>query len=97
MTNEPEQPTEIYVEPPRRAPKYGRFILVGALLGALTAAIMTYVVPSQASGPIQYASSDVFIANLLLWVSIGAFLGAIIAYVIDSRSLRQRSKRGESR
>ena len=84
----PEQ-TEVRI---RRAPKLGVFVLLGAVLGALTTLILTSLFePDPAIG---FAAS--FGYFLLFGAPAGAALGAALGLVIDRLSLaRSRTVRVE--
>ncbi|AZN30089.1 hypothetical protein EJO69_07035 [Flaviflexus salsibiostraticola] len=79
---------EFYVTDPRRAPKYGRFMLVGAILGALVGILLVQFGPNAG----RYELSDVTFAVLLLTVPIGFALGALTALLLDRRSLKKTSE-----
>ena len=76
----------------RRAPRYGRFITLGALLGAVVALILTFAFSGQ---PVDGAASpgfdkgQVFGFLLLGCAAVGAMLGALVALVIDRASARK--------
>ena len=70
----------------RRVPKYGVFLVLGGVLGALIAAILTFAfdgtVEKSAIG-VTYSSGQVFGFLLLFCVTGGVALGAIVALVLD--------------
>ncbi|WP_208008557.1 hypothetical protein [Agromyces protaetiae] len=70
----------------RRAPRYGRFILLGVALGAVIALILTFAFPENA----QFDRGQVFGFLLLGLGTIGAAFGAAVALVFD----RVLSRRG---
>lgn len=80
-----ESGEEFYVTNPRRAPRYGRFMLVGAALGAIVGLLIIQFGPAAGS----FAIGDVAAAMLLLTVPVGLFFGALIALLIDRRSLKK--------
>jgi uncharacterized membrane protein YdjX (TVP38/TMEM64 family) len=76
----------------RRAPRYGRFITLGALVGAVVALILTFAFSGQPATPeleLGFDKGQVFGFLLLLCGVIGAALGAVIALLIDRASLRR--------
>lgn len=76
---------EFYVTSPRRAPRYGRFMLIGAVLGIIAGILLVQFGPSEGF----YAIGDVTAAVLLMTIPIGAVLGAVAALLIDRRSLKK--------
>jgi hypothetical protein len=76
----------------RRAPRYGAFIAVGALVGFLVTAIVTMQFPADPN--VGLIASLAYFS--LFGVSAGIALGALMAIVFDRRSLkRTRSVRVE--
>ncbi|AZQ77285.1 hypothetical protein EJ997_08030 [Flaviflexus ciconiae] len=84
---ESEQP-EFYVTNPRRAPRYGRFMFLGAVLGAIAGLLIVQFGP----GAGYYAIGDVVTATLLTAVPVGIFLGALVALLLDRKSLKKSKK-----
>ena len=73
----------------RRAPRYGRFAVVGFLLGAVIAAVLTQF--PQGDTPLaQYDPRDVFLILLLGLGTVGVLAGLTWALISDRRSLRRR-------
>ena len=66
----------------RRAPRFGRFILAGVLLGALLAAVATLLGPENSILGRQAA----FILVFLALGTAGALIGALLALIADRRS-----------
>lgn len=67
----------------RRAPRYGRFVLTGLLLGGLAsfgAAVAT-------RGWSALTTSNAFWLFLMVLGVLGMLLGALVAYLIDRRSI----------
>lgn len=69
----------------RRAPKYAAFVVVGGLVGFVVTAIVTMQFPADPNvgliALVAYFS--------LFGVSAGIVIGAVIAIVLDRRSLRR--------
>jgi len=63
----------------RRSPRYFNFMIVGAVLGAVTALILTVGFPQTA----EFGLIQVFGFLLLVGVVVGLALGAVVAIVID--------------
>lgn len=76
---------EFYVTNPRRAPKYGRFMLVGAILGIIAGLLLIQFGPDEG----LYKIGDVTAAVLLMTIPAGIVLGAVVALLIDRRSLKK--------
>ncbi|MFC6356037.1 hypothetical protein [Luethyella okanaganae] len=66
----------------RRAPRYFRFMLVGGVVGAIVALILTVEFPENS----QYDRGQVFGFLLLLCATVGVALGSLIALWIDRRA-----------
>ncbi|MDY7542357.1 hypothetical protein KIV56_12235 [Cryobacterium breve] len=63
----------------RRSPRYLNFMIVGAVLGAVTALILTVGFPQTA----EFGLLQVFGFLLLVGVVVGLALGALVAILID--------------
>jgi hypothetical protein len=63
----------------RRAPRYFNFMLLGAIVGALAAFILTVSFPENS----QFGRLQVFGFLLLALVAIGAGLGCLVAIILD--------------
>ncbi|WP_125130172.1 potassium transporter Trk [Microbacterium sp. 10M-3C3] len=71
----------------RRAPKYGVFLIAGAVLGLIVAAILTTAFqgtaqPSPTTGTV-YTPLQVFGFVALICVPIGLALGGAVAVILD--------------
>ncbi|AWB96998.1 hypothetical protein DCE93_13240 [Agromyces badenianii] len=69
----------------RRAPKYSRFLTLGALLGAVVALILTVAFPDND----EFDKGQVFGFLLLACATVGVALGAVVALLIDRASARR--------
>ena len=71
----------------RRSPRYGRFLLVGAIVGvivALFAATFTQPTAEEVAGPtLTYSFGAVFGFGAPLFGSIGALLAGLLALLLD--------------
>lgn len=92
----PEQPVEdpeITAAGPievrhRRAPRYGRFITAGLLVGA----IISFVTAIITWGWSELTPSNSFWVLMIYLAPTGMIVGAIIAFVMDRRSVRQMDR-----
>ena len=76
----------------RRAPKYGVFLTVGALLGVLVALILTFATGEETASPltnVTYSSMQVFGFLALIGVAIGLAVGGFVALMFDRASRRR--------
>lgn len=88
--NAVESPDEVTI---RRAPKFGVFILGGAVLGFLATLVIVTLTMDIDRGDQQDASFGTLVGYFSLWgVTIGAFAGALVAIVLD-RVLARRAAR----
>jgi hypothetical protein len=67
----------------RRAPRYGRFVLTGLLLGGV-ASFVTAIATSGWSG---LSTSNTFWLLLMTLGVLGMLLGAVVALLVDRRSI----------
>ncbi|RKO23674.1 hypothetical protein D7Z96_10305 [Pseudarthrobacter phenanthrenivorans] len=72
----------------RRAPKYVPFLILGALVGIAAAAVMAYGVPENPS----FDAGAVFGFFMVAFAAGGAILGAVVALVLDRRSIKRQQK-----
>lgn len=72
----------------RRAPKYVPFLVLGAMVGILAAAVVAYALPGSDS----FDPGAVFGFFLVMFAGGGAILGAILALVLDRRSVRKQQR-----
>ncbi|GAA1829167.1 hypothetical protein [Agromyces salentinus] len=77
----------------RRAPRYGRFMTLGAALGAVVALVLTLSFtpnPTMLQQQLGFDSGQVFGFLLLIFGSVGLAIGAVVALAFD-RSLAKRA------
>ncbi|HSP53799.1 MAG TPA: hypothetical protein VLO00_12960 [Cryobacterium sp.] len=72
----------------RRSPRYFNFMLLGGVIGAIAALVLTVVFPENA----EFGATQVFGFLLLAFLTLGVTLGAVVAIIID----RVISRRGKS-
>ncbi|MFD5276050.1 hypothetical protein ACFWIX_00675 [Pseudarthrobacter sp. NPDC058362] len=72
----------------RRAPKYVPFLVLGAVVGILAAAVVAYALPGSDS----FDPGAVFGFFLVMFAGGGAILGAILALLLDRRSVRKQQR-----
>ena len=86
-----ESPAESVVEKStvtvRRSPRFFNFMLLGAILGAIAALVLTVTFPENP----EFGATQVFGFLLLAFVALGVTLGAIVAIIID-RVISRRGK-----
>ncbi|MCQ9164827.1 MULTISPECIES: hypothetical protein [unclassified Arthrobacter] len=82
MTSQPVERRELTV---RRAPKYVPFMIAGAVVGVIVAAILTLTT----NGAQQFDAGSVFGFFAVLLMLPGVGLGAVVALVIDRQSVRR--------
>jgi len=63
----------------RRSPRYSHFMILGAVLGALAALILTFSFPANPT----YDRGQVFGYLLLVGLAVGIGLGALVALILD--------------
>lgn len=63
----------------RRSPRYSHFMILGAVLGAVAALILTFAFPANPT----YDRGQVFGYLLLVGVAIGVGVGALVALLLD--------------
>lgn len=68
----------------RRAPRYGRFGMIGFLLGVIASLVLALV------GVSDFSTRDVFLVLLIGLGTAGIFGGLLVALVSDRRSMRRR-------
>jgi hypothetical protein len=96
MTSQPiNDPVDAIAEPAerrelviRRAPKFVPFLIAGGVVGVIVAGIMALAAP----GGVEYDRSSVFGFLTVLLAIPGVGLGAVVALVLDRRSLRRTDR-----
>ncbi|MHC6591928.1 hypothetical protein [Arthrobacter sp. C152] len=83
-----EHPAERRELTVRRAPKYVPFMVLGALVGVVAAAVVAYALPGDAS----FDPGAVFGFFMVMFAAAGAILGAVLALVLDRRSLKRQQR-----
>ena len=83
-----EPPAERREVTVRRAPKYVPFLILGALVGIVAAAVVAYGLPGNAS----FDAGSVFGFFLVMFAGFGAILGAALALILDRRSIKRRQR-----
>ncbi|GAA1757471.1 potassium transporter Trk [Agromyces humatus] len=75
----------------RRAPRFGRFIALGVVVGAIVALILTFSFSGEPAPELglDFDRGQVFGFLLLLCGVIGAALGAVVALLIDRATARR--------
>ncbi|MFD4421188.1 potassium transporter Trk [Agromyces sp. NPDC058484] len=76
----------------RRAPRFGAFIALGAVVGAVVALILTFTFSGQPTVEgelIEFDRGQVFGFLLLVCGTIGAALGAVVALIVDRASAKR--------
>lgn len=86
MTSQPDstsaEPRKLSV---RRAPKYVPFMIAGAIVGIMVAAVLTLALPPNE----KFETSSVFGMFAVLMLAPGVGLGAIAALLLDRQSRRR--------
>ncbi|TLM83111.1 hypothetical protein [Pseudarthrobacter sp. NamE5] len=72
----------------RRAPKYVPFLILGALVGVGAAAVAAFSVPANPS----FDAGAVFGFFTVAFAAAGAILGAVVALVLDRRSIKRQER-----
>jgi ABC-type Fe3+-siderophore transport system permease subunit len=100
MADEPTPASRVTVEDHfetvtvRRVPRHGVFLVLGAVLGVLVAAVLTFTFqgtqePSAAG--VQYTAMQVFGFLALAGIAVGLLLGGAVALLLD-RTVGRRSR-----
>ena len=69
----------------QRSPRYSRFMLAGAIVFAVIAAVLTFAFPENPT----YDRAAVFGFLLAVCATIGVTLGAVLALLLDRRATRR--------
>lgn len=73
----------------RRAPKVGRFMALGLLLGG----VVSFVLAIASAGWSELTTTNTFWLTLLWTGPLGLALGALTAFLLDRRSVRDADRR----
>ncbi|KQV06921.1 hypothetical protein ASC63_06065 [Leifsonia sp. Root112D2] len=84
QNNETVTPDTVTV---RRAPRYGRFMIVGVVVFAIVAFILTYSFPQQQNA--GYGRLQVFGFMLLVAIVVGVAVGGVVALLVDRAATRR--------
>ncbi|MFJ6651629.1 potassium transporter Trk [Microbacterium sp. NPDC091313] len=91
--NRPSVRVDVETVRVRRAPRYPVFLVVGALLGVVVAAILTLAFHgSDQASPntgVVYSATQVFGFVSLVCAPIGIAVGGLVAVILDARSSRR--------
>lgn len=81
-----ERDLEYLVDPTqrRRAPRYGRIMVLGMLAGVVVAAVLALI-----PGDSRLSTGNLFALLLITCVPLGLLAGAITGLVLDRRSMRR--------
>ncbi len=71
--------------PPRRYPRYSRFIWAGAIAGFIAAVVLTLTVGAE---PERYSRGQVVFYVGIVLAGVGALLGGLVAVLLESRARR---------
>lgn len=82
----PTTPVEVTL---RRAPKVGRFMALGLLLGGIASFVLAIV----SAGWSALSTTNTFWLTLLWTGPLGLGLGALAAFLLDRRSVREADRR----
>ncbi len=94
VTDSTDPQPELYRARARRAPKLGRFLVLGGLLGAIVAfvLVMTHQSAESETGIVQNDDLGVWIMVVFFFcIATGVALGWIVAAILD-RASRSRSQ-----
>lgn len=79
----------------RRSPRYGRFLLIGAIVGVVVALILTTVfgpsADAEATAAKTFSFGQVFGFMALVCIAVGGLLSGLLALLLD-RTLGRRTR-----
>lgn len=85
-----QEPIEVTI---RRAPKVGRFMALGLLLGG----VLSFILAVVSVGWSALSTTNTFWLTLLWTGPLGLALGALAAFILDRRSARRADERKAAR
>ena len=73
----------------RRSPKYSAFIILGVILGMIAGGILSFLPVDMAGVETEVTQASATWMLMVFLGTIGGFLGAIVALILDRISLRR--------
>lgn len=73
----------------RRSPKYSAFIILGVILGMIAGGILSFLPVDMAGVEIEVTQASATWMLMVFVGTIGGFLGAVVALILDRISLRR--------
>ncbi len=73
----------------RRSPKYSAFIILGVILGMIAGGILSFLPVDMAGVEVEVTQASATWMLMVFVGTIGGFLGAVVALILDRISLRR--------
>ncbi|MCT1873578.1 hypothetical protein [Brevibacterium luteolum] len=73
----------------RRSPKYSAFIILGVILGMIAGGILSFLPVDMAGVEVDVTQASATWMLMVFVGTIGGFLGAVVALILDRISLRR--------